>query len=100
MVKTPSSSDVTRIADAAVRQHVTVAGKIISVTVNPKNAPPALTARVEDSSGSIDAVFVGRRGIAGIEPGRAVTVTGRVYDDGHGPCIFNPSYELLNGTSA
>ncbi len=92
-------SDVTLIAAAAARQHVTVAGKIVSVTVNPKDAPPALTARVEDSSGSIDAVFIGRRGIPGVEPGRSVKIAGRVYNDGHGPRIFNPSYELLNGAT-
>jgi len=90
---------VVPIADATPGEIVRVHGTIGYIVVEPGDAPPALTATVADDTGEIDAVFMGRRAIAGIEPGRAVTIQGRVaHDDGRAH-IFNPWYEL-NGNGA
>jgi RecJ-like exonuclease len=40
-------------------------------------------------------VWLGRRQIPGIEPGRKLRVTGRVTRRDGKPVVFNPSYELL-----
>lgn len=72
----------------------TTGGRISYVEVSPLDAPARLTMRVVDSSGAIDCVFLGRRLVAGIEPGAVVEVHGRVSLSDDVPVIFNPRYEL------
>jgi hypothetical protein len=55
---------------------------------------PALEAELWDGSGLITLVWLGRRRIAGIEPGRSVKVTGRVGAQDKLRVMFNPRYEL------
>jgi hypothetical protein len=40
-------------------------------------------------------VFLGRREIPGIEPGRTIEVEGLFGGDKHIPLVYNPRYELL-----
>ena len=54
-----------------------------------------MEAELYDGTGVISLVWLGRRHIAGIEPGRRLRVTGMVTGDGEGRSIFNPGYELL-----
>lgn len=72
----------------------TVSGTIRAVTVRPKQQTPALEVEVYDGSGAVRVVWLGRRRIAGIDPGRRVTVHGRITCPGTEPTIFNPRYEL------
>ncbi len=76
------------------REMVRVAGTLRTVTLRPRAGVPALVAELYDGSGAISLVWLGRRQIAGIEPGRAVVACGRVTRDGNHPVIFNPRYEL------
>ncbi|MEO7982331.1 MAG: OB-fold nucleic acid binding domain-containing protein [Sporichthyaceae bacterium] len=76
------------------REKVRVAGTLRTVTLRPRAGVPALVAELYDGSGSINLVWLGRRQIAGIEPGRALVATGRVTRDNEQPVIFNPRYEL------
>ena len=76
------------------RELVRVAGTLRTVTLRPRAGVPALVAELYDGSGSISLVWLGRRQIAGIEPGRAVVASGRVTRDHEQPVIFNPRYEL------
>jgi RecJ-like exonuclease len=98
-VSAEAALPVIPIADAAPGEVVRVIGTIGHILVEPGDAPPALTATVADDTGEIDAVFMGRRAIAGIEPGRVITVEGRVARGEGRAHIFNPWYEL-NGSSA
>jgi hypothetical protein len=82
---------VTELID---RELVRVAGTLRTVTLRPRAGVPALVAELYDGSGSINLVWLGRRQIAGIEPGRAVIACGRVTRDHEQPVIFNPRYEL------
>jgi RecG-like helicase len=84
------------IESAAPRSYAQVAGRIVWVQVEPSDAPPQLTARVEDATGRIDAVFMGRRTIPGIEPGREVVLEGRVSDAQVIATMFNPRYTLVS----
>ncbi|MFV0634682.1 OB-fold nucleic acid binding domain-containing protein [Demequina sp.] len=84
----------TPIDSLAVREIGTVEGRIVSITVEPRDAAPQLTARIDDGTGRLDAVFMGRREIAGIEPGARVSVTGRVSETETSLCLYNPSFEL------
>ncbi|WP_084037845.1 OB-fold nucleic acid binding domain-containing protein [Demequina sp. NBRC 110053] len=85
---------VTSISDVSVREIATVEGRIVSITVEPRDAAPQLTARIDDGTGRIDAVFLGRRSIAGIEPGARVSVEGRVCAAEPTLRVFNPRFEL------
>ena len=76
------------------REMVRVAGTLRTVTLRPRAGVPALVAELYDGSGSINLVWLGRRQIPGIEPGRAVIACGRVTRDHEQPVIFNPRYEL------
>jgi hypothetical protein len=51
---------------------------------------------VNDGRGQLVAVFLGRRKIAGISPGRRIALQGVVARDGNRSIIFNPAYEILS----
>ncbi len=71
-----------------------VVGRIRSVAYTPRQSVPTLEAELYDGSGTISLVWLGRRRIAGIEPGRTMMAFGRVgMHDGH-PAMYNPRYEL------
>lgn len=84
------------IAEAADREMVVLQGSVRSLTVRPRGGVPALEADLFDGSGVITIVWLGRRRIAGIDPGRSMRVQGRigVYDGVR--VIYNPRYELLS----
>jgi hypothetical protein len=89
--------DVTPIQDAKPREDVNVVGEIASLRIVPRAGSPSIEATINDGSGSLVAVWMGRRTIAGISPGRRLVVSGRGSPSGPGGrlLIFNPSYELL-----
>jgi hypothetical protein len=62
---------------------------------------PALVAELYDGSGSVSVIWLGRRQIAGVEPGRRIRVHGLVSEAGSGNrVIFNPRYELVPTNAA
>ncbi len=69
-------------------------GTLRTVTVRPQGNSPTLQAELWDGSGSVTLVWLGRRSIPGIEPGRHLKVTGRVAHLRGARTIFNPGYEL------
>jgi hypothetical protein len=84
----------TLVADLPPREQVSVAGTLRTVTLRPRAGVPALVAELYDGSGTISIVWLGRRQIPGIEPGRSIICWGRVSLDHDRPVIFNPRYEL------
>ena len=85
----------TLVADLTPREQVVVAGTLRTVTLRHRAGVPALVAELYDGSGTISIVWLGRRQIVGIEPGRSLKCWGRVSLDHDRPVIFNPRYELL-----
>lgn len=84
-----------RIVDAPDRRPVRLRGTLRSVTLRPRGGVPAVEAELYDGTGSITVIWLGRRTIAGITPGRSVEVQGRIgLHDGH-RILYNPRYELL-----
>ena len=75
-------------------QETTVSGVLRSVTLRPRENVPAVEAELYDGSGQVRLVWLGRRQILGITPGRAIVVTGRITCNETDPTIFNPRYEL------
>jgi hypothetical protein len=82
------------LADCEDRQRVLVRGVLRTVTLRPRGGVPALEAELDDGSGVITVVWLGRRRITGVDPGRSVTVTGCIGRQGGVPLMFNPRYEL------
>jgi hypothetical protein len=75
-------------------EYAVVAGRLRSVVYNPKVNVPVLEAELFDGSAAIQLVWLGRRSITGIEPGRRLLAKGRVgLHDGQ-LAIYNPWYEL------
>lgn len=83
------------IADAVERRPVTVNGQLRTVTLRPRGGVPALEAELDDGSGVLTVIWLGRRRIAGIEPGRAMRVSGRIGRHDEVRIMYNPRYELL-----
>lgn len=77
------------------RERAVVCGTLRSVVLRPRAGAPALEAELFDGSGSLAVVWLGRRHIAGVEPGRRVRVAGMVTDADGRTAMFNPRYELL-----
>jgi hypothetical protein len=78
---------------------VEVVGRLRSVVYTPRETVPTLEAELFDGSDSVDLVWLGRRRITGIEPGRRVTARGRVGLHNGRKAIYNPWYELLQAGS-
>ncbi|MFT8396294.1 OB-fold nucleic acid binding domain-containing protein [Propionibacterium sp.] len=88
-------SGATPIGKAPDRRRVTVQGTVSAVTLNPRERHSWLEADLTDGSGTVLLVWMGRRTIAGIDPGRKLRVTGLINRNGDTPVIYNPNYELL-----
>ena len=82
------------IAEAQDRQLVQLHGVLRTVTLRPRGGVPALEAELYDGSDVITVVWLGRRRIGGIEPGRSLQVLGRVGRQNGHRVMFNPRYEL------
>ncbi len=87
----------TPVQELPDRRDACVCGTLKSVTLRPRAGVPALVAELYDGTGILHVVWLGRRQIAGIEPGRRIRVRGRVAQREGGPVVFNPWYDLLPG---
>jgi len=83
------------IHGAPDRQPVTVQGVVRTVTLRPRGGVPALEAELDDGSDVLTVIWLGRRQIAGIAPGRSMRVTGRIGGSEGGRTLYNPRYELM-----
>lgn len=77
------------------RQQVSLTGTISTVTITPRAGHPALEVELRDGSGAVSLVWLGRREIPGIDPGRTLKVWGRISCHEGKRLIYNPRYELL-----
>jgi hypothetical protein len=82
------------MADLAPGSRAVVFGRIKSVVYTPRQHVPTLHAELIDGTGSVTLVWLGRRRIPGIEPGRTLEAQGCVTEVDGGLVIFNPRYDL------
>ena len=85
----------TPVTQLPSRRPATVCGTLRAVTLRPRAGVPALVAELYDGTGSLSVVWLGRRQIRGIEPGRRIRVQGLVSQIEGAPVIYNPRYELI-----
>ena len=87
------------IRDCVSGTGTTVAGRLRSVTLRPVANAPAVEAELYDGTGRMTLLFLGRRRIPGITPGRRLVVTGRpILRDGERHMV-NPRDTLLPGSA-
>jgi amino acid transporter len=99
----PPRSDidtVTAIGDVRWRDHVRVRAQVRSVRVAPLRDVPTLECVLDDGTGTLLAVFLGRRDLAGVRVGSRIEITGTAGVHQSRLAILNPSYRLLSGDGA
>jgi RecG-like helicase len=86
--------DVVPLDEVEARRHATVAGEVRSVRIVPRAGADALEVTIVDGRGVLTAVFLGRRRIGGIVPGRRILLEGMVGTEEGRAVIYNPTYTL------
>lgn len=84
----------TAVSALQQRNRAQVSGVLRSVRLRPRQQVQALEADLYDGSGTLRIVWLGRREIAGIEPGRRIRLEGLVCFQQGRPTMYNPRYEL------
>lgn len=82
------------IKDVPSREVTEVHGVLNSVALRPIGDATALEAELYDGTGSITLIWLGRRRIEGITPGRSLTATARIGLRGTERVMYNPAYRL------
>ena len=82
------------------RQQVSLTGTVSTITIAPRAGHPALEVQLRDGSGSVTLVWLGRRQIPGIDPGRTLKVWGRISCHEGKRLLYNPRYELMQTPAA
>jgi RecG-like helicase len=88
-------AQIERIADCKPGDKLRVSGTVRSLTIRPRTAIPALEIELYDGSGSLRVLWLGRRRIEGITPGRKMIIHGRITTGNRQLTVFNPRYLLL-----
>lgn len=83
------------IGDVHARMRARVVGTVVAVTYRAAQQHPRLLVALDDTTGRLNLVFMGRRYIAGIEPGRHLVAAGTVMRGVDGLQMMNPAYQLL-----
>lgn len=89
-----AQAGATAVARCTLGGEVCVSGTLKSVVLRPLAGVPTLEADLYDGTGSVTLVFLGRRRIRGIEPGRSLVARGRMTTRESRPTLYNPAYEL------
>lgn len=93
--KTFGESGQDLIAQAPDREPVRLRGTLRTMTLRPRGGVPALEAELFDGSGVITIIWLGRRRIVGVAPGRSMEVVGRISSHEGLRVMYNPRYELM-----
>ena len=89
-------SGAQRASECTCGQEVTVFGRLRSVEFGPQDADASLEAELFDGTEGVTLIWLGRRRIPGIEPGRTMRVRGRMAVRDGRKVLYNPvSYTHL-----
>ena len=80
----------------ADRSRVVICGRISSIGLGRCSGAGWLEAEVDDGTGTVTLIWMGRRSIPGVEEGRRIKVTGRLTRRGEELVVYNPDYQLLS----
>jgi amino acid transporter len=85
------------IGEVTWRQRVQIEGRIRTLRVQPLAGTATLECVIEDDTGAMSLVFLGRSAIAGIDVGTRMRAGGTAGDHHGRLAILNPDYELRAG---
>jgi RecG-like helicase len=83
-----------KIADAEPRRRVVVAGVVCSTRVTAEGSTSSYECQLDDGTGEIGLLFLGRRSVAGMVVGTRCTIEGTVIVDGGRLRVWNPLYRI------
>ena len=89
-----ATAGATSLSQCSNKGQVCLAGTVKHVVLRPRAGVPTLEAELWDGTGSVTLVFLGRRRIRGIDPGRSLIARGRLTTHEGRPTLYNPAYEL------
>jgi hypothetical protein len=84
----------TAIAELRPRSRAAVAGRVTAVVPARWAGGPTLEVTLDDGTGTLLLAFVGRRRLAGVDPGRRLVATGTVVLKFGRPMLMNPYFWL------
>lgn len=84
-----------RLDAIELRRPARYGGEVRSVRIVPRAGADALEVAISDGRGMITAVFLGRRKVLGISPGRRLAIEGVAGRDGARVVVYNPVYTLF-----
>jgi hypothetical protein len=90
----PLPPGITAVADARARVRARFEGDVRRIRIHSLAAVPTLEVQLDDGTGRISALFMGRRGISGIECGRRLAIEGTPVAGERGLTLYNPAYDL------
>ena len=88
-------AECTLIREVAPRSRARVAGAVERLRVRPRQGGQAFEADIVDGTGTVTAVWTGRRTIPGMVIGARVVIEGRFGGEGHLQ-VLNPTYEFTS----
>jgi hypothetical protein len=83
------------MGEARARVRARFEGQIRRIRVQPQAAVPMLEVVLQDDTGRVSALFMGRRGIAGVQCGGRLAIEGTPVAGERGLTLYNPAYDLL-----
>jgi len=92
-------SGARRAAECACGEEVTVFGRLRSVEFCPRDADATLEAELYDGTEGVTLIWMGRRRIPGIEPGRTMRAKGRLAVRDGRKVLYNPYYEICQANT-
>jgi amino acid transporter len=95
-VPVDDTESLTAIGDVRWRDRVRIRGTVRSMRVAPQRDVPTLECLIDDGTGTILVVFLGRRELAGLKVGGRAEVIGTVGVHQNRLGFLNPTYQLLS----
>jgi hypothetical protein len=90
-----SGLDITSISEVRLRAPARLGGEVQGLRVVPRSGSSSLEVTVTDGSGRAVGVFLGRKSLPGVTPGRGVVLEGVPRKEGGRCVLLNPAYTLL-----
>ena len=89
------STEVTPIGSLRGPGKATVEGRVITMAIRPVERNSVLACEIADETGTLTALFYGRKQIPGVDCGGRLRLHGTVGMRAGMPVMINPTYELL-----
>lgn len=87
--------DFTHIDECPRRVPVRIGGEVQGIRVVPRAGSPSLEVTIADGTARAVAVFLGRRSLPGVAPGRSVLLEGVGREEDGRTVLLNPAYTIL-----